>query len=249
MRILQKSLAIHGRVGRLLLEAMKDRCEPLFGEPIETVEVDSLIETASTRAALLDPTRPLDQKLTRLACLALLRDFEAARLGRLIVGRRKHRTRFRFSQSGAEDAPSGPIALRQALDEMNVATPGSVHEQELNHLLGRGKGEPEKDVHPTSLERPRKEEVVSRLKAHAEDLHRLGVSRLELFGSVARDEARPDSDVDVLATFDSGVTSEAFFDTKFFLEDLLDRRVDLVTGAALRERVRAAIEPELIRVA
>lgn len=249
LRILRGFVASGGRAGRLLLEAMKERCEPALGDPVEAVEVDALIETASTRAALLDPTRPLDQKRTRLACLALLRDFEEARLGRLIVGRRKHRTRFRFSHGGTEQAPSGPVALSQALDEMNVATPGPVHGQELDPTRDRAKREPEKEASPASVERPRRQEVVSRLKAHSEELRRLGVSRLELFGSVARDEARPDSDVDVLARFDSAVTSEAFFDTKFFLEDLLDRRVDLVTEGALRERVRAAIEPELVRVA
>src|SRR4051812_655609 len=39
--------------------------------------------------------------------------------------------------------------------------------------------------------------VIARLRAHEAELHRAGVARLYLFGSVARQEARPDSDVDL----------------------------------------------------
>jgi len=95
----------------------------------------------------------------------------------------------------------------------------------------------------------RLQDVIGRLKLHRDEVHKLGVSALSLFGSVARDEARPDSDVDLLATFESPVTSDAFFGAKFFLEDLLGKRIDLVTESALRDPIREAIGSELIRVA
>ncbi|MET0412845.1 MAG: nucleotidyltransferase family protein, partial [Polyangiaceae bacterium] len=94
-----------------------------------------------------------------------------------------------------------------------------------------------------------RERVVALLREHSDDLHRLGVTELSLFGSVARNEARADSDVDLLASFQRPLTSDMFFAAKFFLEDLLRRRVDLLTDAALHERIRSSIQPELVRVA
>lgn len=62
----------------------------------------------------------------------------------------------------------------------------------------------------------------------------LGVQRLALFGSVLRDEARPDSDVDLLVQFQPG---EKSFDRFMALYDLLDemfeRRVELLTTESL----------------
>ena len=47
-----------------------------------------------------------------------------------------------------------------------------------------------------------KDQVAERLAAHAEELRSLGVRSLDLFGSVARGDARPESDVDLLVEFD-----------------------------------------------
>ena len=49
---------------------------------------------------------------------------------------------------------------------------------------------------------------------------RFGVTRLALFGSTARDTARSDSDIDILAAFDGPATSERYFGVQFYLEDL-----------------------------
>jgi len=77
---------------------------------------------------------------------------------------------------------------------------------------------------------------------------RYGVTRLALFGSVARDKARPDSDVDVLSDFDGPATSDRYFGVQFYLEDLLGRPVDLVTEGALRPRLRPYVERDVIAV-
>lgn len=76
----------------------------------------------------------------------------------------------------------------------------------------------------------------------AEHAHRYGVTRLALFGSVVRDSARADSDVDVLVSFDRPATSSRYFGVQFFLEGLLGRRVDLVTDKALRPELRRYVE-------
>ena len=60
-----------------------------------------------------------------------------------------------------------------------------------------------------------------------------GVASLTLFGSVARDEARPDSDVDLLVEFQQPVGAFAFLALKERLEQVLGRRVALVTPRAL----------------
>ncbi len=77
---------------------------------------------------------------------------------------------------------------------------------------------------------------------------RFGVTEIALFGSTVRGNARDDSDVDVLVSFDGPATSERYFGVQFYLEDLLGRPVDLVTGKALRAELRPYIEREAVRV-
>jgi len=77
---------------------------------------------------------------------------------------------------------------------------------------------------------------------------RFGVTRLALFGSTARDEATPTSDVDILVSFDGPATSQRYFGVQFYLEDLLGCAVDLVTEKAIRPELRPYIESEKIDV-
>jgi predicted nucleotidyltransferase len=79
-------------------------------------------------------------------------------------------------------------------------------------------------------------------------MRRFGVTDLALFGSMVRNTARPDSDVDVLVSFDGPATSARYFGVQFYLEDLLARPVDLVTDKALRPQLRPYIEKEAIHV-
>ncbi len=78
---------------------------------------------------------------------------------------------------------------------------------------------------------------------------RFGVRSLSLFGSTARDDARPDSDVDVLVDFAGPVTFDAHMGLLVFLEDLLGCRVDVLTTSGLKPRLRPLIEQDLVRVA
>lgn len=77
---------------------------------------------------------------------------------------------------------------------------------------------------------------------------RFGVTRLALFGSTARDARNLGSDVDVLVAFDGPATSKRYFGVQFYLEDLLDCPVDLVTEKALRPELRPFIEHERVNV-
>lgn len=85
-------------------------------------------------------------------------------------------------------------------------------------------------------------------KAKPELAARFGVAKLVLFGSVARNEASPESDVDVLVAFDGPSTSQRYFGVQFFLEDMLGRPVDLITDKALRKELRPFIEREAVNV-
>jgi hypothetical protein len=94
-----------------------------------------------------------------------------------------------------------------------------------------------------------KQQVIDTLSAHGDAIRRQGVLSLSLFGSVARGEERPDSDIDLLAEFEQPPTFDAYMDLKFFLEDLLGRPVDLVSARALKPLARPFVEREAIRVA
>jgi hypothetical protein len=87
-------------------------------------------------------------------------------------------------------------------------------------------------------------EILQMLAARRDDLARMGVKSMAIFGSVARDEARPDSDMDILVEFEGPATFNGYMDLKFFLEDLLGRPVDLVTRKSIRPRLKARIESE-----
>ena len=85
-------------------------------------------------------------------------------------------------------------------------------------------------------------------KSKPELVQRFGVRRLALFGSIARDNARPESDVDVLVEFDGPANSARYFGLQFHLEDLFGCRVDLVTDKALRAELRPFIERDAVHV-
>ena len=94
-----------------------------------------------------------------------------------------------------------------------------------------------------------REKLLQRLREHKDELQRrFGVKSLAVFGSVARGEAGPDSDVDILVEFESRATFDRYMGLKFFLEDLLGTRVDLVTRRALKPRLRPYVEREAIYV-
>lgn len=92
--------------------------------------------------------------------------------------------------------------------------------------------------------------MLERLRANREVLaSRFDVCWMGVFGSVSRDEARPESDVDILVSFQGPATFDGYFGLKFFLEELLEREVDLVTDKALRSELRERVEKDLVRVA
>jgi predicted nucleotidyltransferase len=93
-----------------------------------------------------------------------------------------------------------------------------------------------------------KNQVLSTLAAV--DYSRFGVKSLALFGSFARGTAiSQKSDVDILVEFDMTPTFDQYMELKFYLEDTLSRRVDLVERKMLHPSLRSSVESEAILVA
>jgi predicted nucleotidyltransferase len=92
-------------------------------------------------------------------------------------------------------------------------------------------------------------EAVMRLARCEPEIRALGVSWLALFGSVVRDQVRPDSDIDVLVRFAPGAkTYDRFLALSELLEHQLGRRVELVTTEALSPFIGPRILAEALDV-
>jgi predicted nucleotidyltransferase len=95
----------------------------------------------------------------------------------------------------------------------------------------------------------RRSEVITKLKDHSNFLvEEYGVKALFLFGSVARDEASKDSDVDLFVEFNNPIGLFEFVSLKHELETLLGCQVDLGTKRSLKREIKETIEGETIRV-
>jgi uncharacterized protein len=81
--------------------------------------------------------------------------------------------------------------------------------------------------------------LLKELKARHKEIKSYGVKHLRLFGSFARDtNINSDSDIDFLVEFEPGKkTYDNFMNLSFYLEDLLGRKVELVTPEALGKYV------------
>ncbi len=92
--------------------------------------------------------------------------------------------------------------------------------------------------------------VLATLRPHAAALAARGVAELWVFGSVARGEASPDSDVDLLVEFAPGARPSllGLASLRAELSELLGATADLVEREALRPEVREAAEREAVRV-
>ena len=92
--------------------------------------------------------------------------------------------------------------------------------------------------------------ILSLIETHQSEIRAFGVRRLGLFGSFVRGEQRAESDVDLLVEFDHGrKTFDAFMRLAFYLEDLLGRRVELVTPESLSPYIGPHILDEVEYVA
>jgi len=90
-----------------------------------------------------------------------------------------------------------------------------------------------------------REGTLAVIDAHADELRRLGVKSLALFGSLARGEETEASDVDLLVELQPK-TFDSYMDVKLLLERVLGRKVDLVLADAVKPRLRSTILAEAV---
>ena len=91
-----------------------------------------------------------------------------------------------------------------------------------------------------------KTELLHRLHKDSSFLNKYGVHRLGIFGSFVRNEQNENSDVDFLVEFEIGKkTYKNFIRLAYFLEDLIGRRVELLTHESLSPYMRLHILEEV----
>lgn len=89
--------------------------------------------------------------------------------------------------------------------------------------------------------------ILEALRTRQRELRQYGVRRLGLFGSFVRNEAGPDSDIDLLVEFEPGeATFRHFMELCFFLESLFEgRKVDVVSKGGLSRFIGPTILKEV----
>jgi hypothetical protein len=96
-----------------------------------------------------------------------------------------------------------------------------------------------------------RELVLRILRRHEAEIRAQGVTRLRMFGSMARGEAGPKSDVDLIADIDRSIRFSLLdlVGLQHFLQDLLGREVDVgTTVAKMRPRMRQRFEADAVEV-
>ena len=92
-------------------------------------------------------------------------------------------------------------------------------------------------------------EVIQVLKRHEAELKKLGVEHLFLFGSVARDDAKGDSDIDLFFDHEKGrLGLYELMDVKERAQEILGRSTDIMTRASLHPVLRERSEETALRV-
>ena len=93
-----------------------------------------------------------------------------------------------------------------------------------------------------------REEVLSKLRAHESELRAAGIVRIALFGSVARGDHAPNSDIDLLAEFDptGHYTLLTIGRLESRLSDLLGSHVDLSSPDWLKDSVKRQAQQEAV---
>jgi predicted nucleotidyltransferase len=94
-----------------------------------------------------------------------------------------------------------------------------------------------------------REQVVATLREHQQELKAAGIVRLSVFGSTARGDRRPDSDIDLLAAFDESMPISLLdmAGLEIQLSQVLGHKVDLVEEGTLKPRVQVEVESEAVR--
>jgi predicted nucleotidyltransferase len=91
------------------------------------------------------------------------------------------------------------------------------------------------------IEDMRRDDIIATLKAAEPALRARGVRRAAVFGSIARGDDRPDSDIDILVEFEPGSEGSIYeyMNLKEYIAGLFDGPVDVIDRHALKPHLRA----------
>ena len=94
----------------------------------------------------------------------------------------------------------------------------------------------------------KRDDIIQTLREREADLRAQGIVHAALFGSVARGEDRPDSDIDIMVDLDPAVVRTIFdyAGVKDFIADMFDRPVDVVSNEGLKPRLRPRVTADAI---
>ncbi|TGK89250.1 nucleotidyltransferase [Leptospira noumeaensis] len=91
--------------------------------------------------------------------------------------------------------------------------------------------------------------IQNSLKNYKKELDILGVETIHLFGSVARNEAKQNSDIDFLVKFKSGMKNfDNYINLTFLLEDIFKVKVDLLTTESISGSLKNSVESESVLI-
>lgn len=90
-----------------------------------------------------------------------------------------------------------------------------------------------------------KEEIIGKILENKERVKQFEVNKIGIFGSHAKGRARIQSDIDILVEFNKK-SFDNYMDLKFFLENLLGAKVDLVISDAVKPRLKPIILGEVV---
>ena len=89
--------------------------------------------------------------------------------------------------------------------------------------------------------------ILDFLRSHKDEMHdKFGLIKIGLFGSYARGEQREDSDIDLAVEIESSNKFRSFFGLKAYLEDGLQKRIDLGIESSLKPIAHEYIEKEIV---
>lgn len=94
-----------------------------------------------------------------------------------------------------------------------------------------------------------RDQVIAKLRAHQQELKHAGIAHLSLFGSTARNEAGPNSDIDLLAAFDNTrrISLLDMVGMELDLTELLGCKVDLIEEGTLKLYLQDTVQVEAVR--
>ncbi len=91
-----------------------------------------------------------------------------------------------------------------------------------------------------------KEDIIKTLGSQKHELKKYGIEKIALFGSFVRNEQKKGSDIDFLVQFSKGAKKyDNFINLAYYLEELLGKKVDLVTKESLSPYIKPYIIKEI----